>query len=275
MTEMAKGSVTHQRLIALLSQEGADFRVVTHEAVGKCEAVSEIRGTALGQGAKALVCKVKGNGVNQHVLAILAADQQADLSQLASHIGGLRASLASPAEVDELTGCVFGAIPPFSFHPKLKLVADPLLFERFDEIAFNAGMLDKSVILKTADYLRIAQPELVNFRRDATALNLDSLVSELEITGGDCSRRDCLLAGWARRDVNGQPAATGRRAAGRHCFRRSAVSRRTGWAAYCRGSGFADCGETVVNLAIYRPGVCPRPFLNIVIKAVVESYPSV
>ena len=55
MTEMAKGSVTHQRLIALLSQEGADFRVVTHEAVGKCEAVSEIRGTALGQGAKALV----------------------------------------------------------------------------------------------------------------------------------------------------------------------------------------------------------------------------
>ncbi|EHV6371324.1 mischarged aminoacyl-tRNA deacylase, partial [Shigella sonnei] len=92
MTEMAKGSVTHQRLIALLSQEGANFRVVTHEAVGKCEAVSEIRGTALGQGAKALVCKVKGNGVNQHVLAILAADQQADLSQLASHIGGLRAS---------------------------------------------------------------------------------------------------------------------------------------------------------------------------------------
>ena len=75
MTEMAKGSVTHQRLIALLSQEGANFRVVTHEAVGKCEAVSEIRGTALGQGAKALVCKVKGNGVNQHVLAILAADQ--------------------------------------------------------------------------------------------------------------------------------------------------------------------------------------------------------
>ncbi len=36
MTEMAKGSMTHQRLIALLSQEGADFRVVTHEAVGKC-----------------------------------------------------------------------------------------------------------------------------------------------------------------------------------------------------------------------------------------------
>lgn len=59
MTEMAKGSVTHQRLIALLSQEGADFRVVTHEAVGKCEAVSEIRSTALGQGLRHWYVKSK------------------------------------------------------------------------------------------------------------------------------------------------------------------------------------------------------------------------
>ena len=165
MNEVAKGITAHQRFITLLSQEGATYRVLSHEAVGKCEAVSEIRGTALGQGAKALVCKVKGNGVNQHVLAILSADQQADLAQLANHLGGLRASLASPAEVDALTGCVFGAIPPFSFHPNLKLVADPLLFERFNEIAFNAGVLEKSVIMNTDDYLRIAQPELVNFRR--------------------------------------------------------------------------------------------------------------
>lgn len=38
----------------------------------------------------------------------------------------------------------------------------------------------------------------------------------------------------------------------------------------------ADCGETVVNPAIYRfAGGLPCAFLNIVIKAVVESYPSV
>lgn len=157
----------HQQLIDLLTRENAQFRVMSHEPVGKCEAVSALRGTALGQGAKALVCKVKGNGVNQHVLAILAADQQADLAKVATHMGGLRASLASPVEVDALTGCVFGAIPPFSFHPALKLVADPLLFEHFDEIAFNAGRLDKSIILNALDYLRIARPEMVVFHREA------------------------------------------------------------------------------------------------------------
>jgi len=165
MTDDVIGTGTHQQLITLLTAQGARFRVMEHEAVGKCEAVSEIRGTDLRQGAKALVCKVKGNGVKKHVLAILAADLQADLSQLASHFGGLKASLASPAEGDALTACVFGAIPPFSFHPDLALVADPLLFERFDEIAFNAGLLEKSVIMDTQDYLRIARPELVTFHK--------------------------------------------------------------------------------------------------------------
>ncbi len=150
MLEAVEGNI-HQRLCALLDEHQARYRVMAHDAVGQCEAVSAIRGTALGQGAKALVCKVKGNGVNQHVLAILAADQQADL--------------ASPAEVEALTACVFGAIPPFSFHPALRLVADPLLFERFPQIAFNAGRLDRSIILDTEDYLHIARPEIATFRR--------------------------------------------------------------------------------------------------------------
>lgn len=165
MSEIASRQI-HQHLVDLLDRQQATFRVIAHEPIGKCEAVSEIRGTALGQGAKALLCKIKGNGLKLHVLAVLAADQQADLSRLANQLGGLKASLASPAEVNELTACVFGAIPPFSFHPSLKLVADPLLFERYDEIAFNAGLLEKSVVMNTADYLRIAQPELITFRRE-------------------------------------------------------------------------------------------------------------
>lgn len=152
---------THDKLIALLDQHQARYRLIPHEATGKCEAVAALRGTALGQGAKALVCHVKGNGVKQHVLAVLPADQQADLARVAQAVGGRRASLASPAEVDMLTGCVFGAIPPFSFHPDLRLVVDPLLFARFDEIAFNAGRLDLSMVLHTEDYRRLCNANVV------------------------------------------------------------------------------------------------------------------
>ncbi|MEQ4923835.1 YbaK/prolyl-tRNA synthetase associated domain-containing protein [Proteus hauseri] len=155
-----------EQLTSLLDDNHATYRVVEHSTAGRSEEVAKIRGTQLGQGAKGLVCHVKGNGIKQHVLAILPADKQADLAKLAIQIGGTRASLASPKEVDTLTQCVFGAIPPFSFHPSLKLVADPLLFERFDELAFNAGTLERSIILNTQDYKRIAKPELINFIRE-------------------------------------------------------------------------------------------------------------
>ncbi|WP_409501118.1 YbaK/prolyl-tRNA synthetase associated domain-containing protein [Mannheimia glucosida] len=156
---------TFRQLTALLDSHQARYRVVEHSSAGKSEEVAKIRGTEIGQGAKALVCKVKGNGVKQAVLAILPADYQADLTKIAEHLGGLRASLASPAEVAELTDCVFGAIPPFSFHPDLLLVAEPSLFERYDELAFNAGTLERSIILNTEDYQRIVNPVLIQFAK--------------------------------------------------------------------------------------------------------------
>lgn len=157
---------TFEKLITLLEAQHARYRVVEHPTAGKSEEVAKIRGTALGQGAKALVCKVKGNGVKQAVLAILPADQQADLSKVAAHLGGSKASLASPAEVETLTDCVFGAIPPFSFHPDLLLIADPTLLSRYDELAFNAGTLERSIILNTRDYANVVNPLLVDILKD-------------------------------------------------------------------------------------------------------------
>lgn len=152
------------QLCEMFRAGNAQFRVLHHEAAGKTsQSVAEIRCTELGQGAKALCCTVKGNGIKCHVLAVLPADKQADLSKLAAAFGGRRASLASPDEVRELTGCVFGAVPPVSLHPDLRLVADPSLYERYDELAFNAGALDTSIIIRTEDYRRIVAPEPVSF----------------------------------------------------------------------------------------------------------------
>lgn len=156
---------TFQQLCCLLDENQASYRVIEHPSAGKSEEVAKIRGTEIGQGAKALVCKIKGNGVKQAVLAVLPADKQADLSKIAVYLGGTKASLASPSEVSELTDCEFGAIPPFSFHPALKLIADPSLLSRYDELAFNAGTLERSIVLKTSDYARIVQPECVDFQK--------------------------------------------------------------------------------------------------------------
>ena len=56
---------------------------------------------------------------------------------------------------------MIGAIPPFAPSPEVALILDPQLTERYAEIAFNAGSLEASIVLDAADYLRIAQPRVV------------------------------------------------------------------------------------------------------------------
>ena len=109
----------------------------------------------------------KGNGVKQYVLAVLPADQQADLKKLAHALGATRAGLCSPEEVMELTGCILGAVPPVALHEKLLGVADPSLFTRYEELAFNAGARDVSIIINTEDFHRIVAPKEIPFLRDA------------------------------------------------------------------------------------------------------------
>ena len=134
--------------------------MILHPAEGTSERVAQIRGTDPGQGAKAMLCQIKGMPETL-VLAILSGDRKIDFRKVAAAVGGKKASLASPETAMQRTGCVIGAIPPFSFDPAILLVTDPELLDRFDEIAFNAGRLDTSIVLNSQDYLRIAKPKLV------------------------------------------------------------------------------------------------------------------
>lgn len=148
-------------LVDLLQSQGARFRVLEHPAEGRSDLVAEIRGTAPGQGAKAMLCKSRDAADSaQLFLAVLPGDRKLDFKRLAQAVGVRKATLASPEEAQAATGCVMGSVPPFSFNPQVRLVVDPALVERFGEIAFNAGRLDRSIVLDSADYVRIARPAL-------------------------------------------------------------------------------------------------------------------
>lgn len=145
------------KLNALLQQEHARFRVIHHPAEGTSEKVAEIRGTLPGQGAKAMLCRIKERP-EVLVLAVLSGNRKVDFKKLGQSVGGKKASLVPADEATELTGCVMGAVPPFSFWPNVRLVVDPQLLADHGEIAFNAGRLDTSMVLNSEDYTRIAAP---------------------------------------------------------------------------------------------------------------------
>ncbi|HET9651824.1 MAG TPA: YbaK/prolyl-tRNA synthetase associated domain-containing protein [Usitatibacter sp.] len=154
------------RLVTLLQERNARFRIVEHLPEGRSDLVARIRGTAPGQGAKAMLCKSK-DGSGKLVLAVLPGDRKLDFRKVAQAAGLGKVTLASADEAMQATGCAIGAIPPFTFSANIRLVVDPALVESWSEIAFNAGRLDRSMVLDSRDYLRIAEPLLRPISADA------------------------------------------------------------------------------------------------------------
>jgi len=151
----------HQQLCALLDQEGATYRVIEHEPEGRTEMIARIRGNRIQQSIKSIVVQVRINKrENIYCLANVPGDCRIDFKGIKNYFNADSVAFASRDKAQELTGCVIGAIPPFSFSDQLQVLADPLIQEN-EEVVFNAGRLDRSIFMKLDDYLRIAKPQLV------------------------------------------------------------------------------------------------------------------
>lgn len=151
----------HQQLCDLLDQEGATYRVIEHEPEGRTEMIAKIRGNRIQQSIKSIVVQVRINRKeNIYCLANVPGDCRIDFDGIRNYFNADSVAFASREKAQELTGCVIGAIPPFSFSDQFQILADPLIQEN-EEVVFNAGRLDRSIFMKLDDYLRIAKPQLV------------------------------------------------------------------------------------------------------------------
>lgn len=150
----------HERLMTLLDEGGAEYRIIHHEPEGVTSIASKLRGHALAQAAKCIVVRIKlGKKTNKFVLAVVPGDQRVALDVLREMWDGTYVSFATRETAEELSGCVSGTIIPFSFHDELELVVDENLLAE-PEIYFNAARLDISLALTTVDYVRLANPNV-------------------------------------------------------------------------------------------------------------------
>jgi len=141
-------------------QHGAQYRFIDHAPEGRTEIVSPMRGNKLSQAAKCIVLMLKiGKKVTKYVLAVIPRDARVDLNAVKALMGGTYISFASPDIAEKLAGSVAGTVQPFTFSPELELIVDPSLLEN-TEIYFNAARLDRSLALKTSDYVALSKPRL-------------------------------------------------------------------------------------------------------------------
>ncbi|MBT7483357.1 threonine--tRNA ligase [Candidatus Peregrinibacteria bacterium] len=149
----------YTKLIKLLDKNKAQYKLIDHSPEGQTDIVSKMRGNKLSQAAKCIVMMVKIKKVTKYVLAVIPGDAKVDLEAVKALFNGTYISFATTEIAEELSGSVAGTVLPFSFDPNLELIVDPALLEH-DELYFNAARLDRSMALKTSDYIKLAKPRL-------------------------------------------------------------------------------------------------------------------
>jgi Ala-tRNA(Pro) deacylase len=152
---MAEGA--YDRLITLLDSHDASYRIIDHGPEGRTEVVSPMRGNALAAAVKCMVVMVKlSKKQRAHVLAVVPGDRRVDLEAIKALKNGRYAGFADAETAEALSGCALGTVLPFSWNTQLELVVDPDIYSH-QEIFFNAGLLDRSLALASADHRRIAR----------------------------------------------------------------------------------------------------------------------
>jgi Ala-tRNA(Pro) deacylase len=165
---------TYERLIRLLDENGAQYRLIDHPPEGRTEIVSPMRGNELGQAAKCMVVMVKqGKKTTKYVLAVVPGDRRVHLDAIKRLLAGTYVSFATPEIAERLAGSVVGTVLPVTFSDELQLIVDEELLSRNEELFFNAARLDRSMALRTADYQKIAKPriERISLPMDTVAAN--------------------------------------------------------------------------------------------------------
>ena len=150
---------TLDQIRALLAQAQVSFREIHHEPTRTSEESARVRGEPLKFGGKALLIKVD----ETFRLFVLSADRKLDSAAVKAHFQAKKTRFATPEELLEQTGLVPGSVPPFG-EPVLPfpLYVDPSVFEN-ERIAFNAGSLTDSIVLRVEDYRKAAQFESFRF----------------------------------------------------------------------------------------------------------------
>ena len=159
------------RIFSLLESEQCRYEVIRHAPMGETVSASLIRGHDLRQAAKSLVLEAtdRDDKTRRYYLAVVPGHKRVDLKFLRSVLNAKRVQFAPEEKAKELTGCVMGAVPPFSFHKDLRVMFDMTIAD-VDQLVFNAGELDVSVAMPTRDYLRIVRNSEGYYARNSLAI---------------------------------------------------------------------------------------------------------
>jgi Cys-tRNA(Pro)/Cys-tRNA(Cys) deacylase len=134
-----------------LEKLGIPHRVFRHAGeVSSLEQAARERGQRPAQVLRSILFRI---GEDEYLMALVAGPAQISWKALRSYLGQSRLTMASEAEVLEVTGYPIGAVSPFGTVRSLRVLVDPSVFDE-EEISLGSGVRGTTVILKSDDLKR-------------------------------------------------------------------------------------------------------------------------
>ena len=148
-----------ETICAFLNERNIPFRTVHHEPTFTTEESAKARGEDVRIGGKAILMKID----DDFKLFVLSAAFKIDSKKIKEHFKAKSIRFATKEELHSLAGLVPGSVPPFG-EPILdfELFIDRSVLQN-EMIAFNAGSLTDSIIMKITDYLTVAHAHQIYF----------------------------------------------------------------------------------------------------------------
>jgi prolyl-tRNA editing enzyme YbaK/EbsC (Cys-tRNA(Pro) deacylase) len=149
-----------ERIRETLSSGGVAHKEISHAPTHTSEESARVRGESLAVGAKALLLKTD----DVFRLFVLPADRQLNTKRIKQELKVKSTRFATSEELLNLTGLVPGSVPPFGT-PILpfELYGDTAIGTVEDKVAFNAGSLTLSIVMKATDWQTVAKPTQFSF----------------------------------------------------------------------------------------------------------------
>jgi Ala-tRNA(Pro) deacylase len=151
--------IIFNKIIGYLNEHGIAHQIIKHAAAGSVEEYQRTMNTRLQQQAKALFVRFKKAQSKGFAIVALPGNRKADLTLICNLLHAREVRLGTSEQLQQVTGCRYGELPPMGKVFGLPLLMDKALLNE-ERIYFNAGTLTASVILNPKSIVDSEQPIL-------------------------------------------------------------------------------------------------------------------
>ena len=148
---MIAEGITSTPVTRHLDEKAIPYRFFKHPGtVHSIEQAAAERGQRPEQIVRSIVFRLSRGGF---VMVLVAGKNQVSWPALRKHLGTSRISMATEAEVLQVTGYPLGAVSPFGIQQPLRVLLDNGILSE-QEISIGSGVRYTTVIMQREDFLR-------------------------------------------------------------------------------------------------------------------------